>query len=374
MKSRRGIKVAVILTGALISATALADLVTADDHIVQGSSCIGFDCIKDESFGFDTIRLKENSLRIRFDDTSKDAGFPANDWQLTANDAPAGGLNKFSIDDMTGGKTPFTVEAGAPTHSLYVTDNGDVGFGTLQPVLDLHVARTDTPALRFEQTAAGGFSAQTWDVAGNEANFFIRDLTGGSRLPFRIRPGAPTSSIDISATGLVGIGTASPHKALEVANTEATLRLAGKKAWDIAVDKDTGNLSVGLEFSKPFGIGFDASPGLLMVGMGADAAGKRRVDINGQLVVHEPRPTPDYVFEPGYDLMSIDEHAEAMHRDKHLPHVQPAQSKDGITQVDVGARQQEMLEELEIAHLYIATLNQRLAKLEATVERLEKRK
>ena len=37
----------------------------------------------------------------------------------------------------------------------------------------------------------------------------MRDVTGGSRLPFRIRPGAPTSSIDITADGNVGIGTAS---------------------------------------------------------------------------------------------------------------------------------------------------------------------
>jgi hypothetical protein len=34
----------------------------------------------------------------------------------------------------------------------------------------------------------------------------VRDLTGGSRLPFRIRPGAPTSSIDIGANGNVGVG------------------------------------------------------------------------------------------------------------------------------------------------------------------------
>jgi len=61
----------------------------------------------------------------------------------------------------------------------------------------------DTPGVRLAQGAGGGFTAQTWDVAGNEANFFIRDLTGGSRLPFRIRPGAPTSSIDIQAGGTV---------------------------------------------------------------------------------------------------------------------------------------------------------------------------
>ena len=39
----------------------------------------------------------------------------------------------------------------------------------------------------------------------------MRDVTSGSSLPFRIRPGAPTSSLDISATGDVGIGTASPE-------------------------------------------------------------------------------------------------------------------------------------------------------------------
>ena len=35
-------------------------------------------------------------------------------------------------------------------------------------------------------------------MAGNETNFFIRDVTNGSKLPFRIRPGAPTSSIDVA--------------------------------------------------------------------------------------------------------------------------------------------------------------------------------
>jgi hypothetical protein len=74
-------------------------------------------------------------------------------------------------------------------------------------VLSLHIAKSDTPAARLEQTTAGGFTAQTWDVAGNEANFFVRDVTGGSRLPFRIRPGAPTSAVDIAASGNVGIGT-----------------------------------------------------------------------------------------------------------------------------------------------------------------------
>lgn len=61
----------------------------------------------------------------------------------------------------------------------------------------------DTPALRLEQDPAGGWGDQKWDVAGNETNFFVRDATNGNKFPFRIRPLAPTSSLDIQKTGEV---------------------------------------------------------------------------------------------------------------------------------------------------------------------------
>ena len=195
------------------------DVVTADDEIIQGSLCVGLDCVVNESFGFDTIRLKENNTRIKFDDTSTSAGFPNNDWQLTANDSASGGANKFSIDDVTNSKTPFTVTGNSPTNSLFIASTGKVGFGNSSPVLNLHITATDTPAIRQEQTNGGGFTAQTWDIGANEANWFVRDVTGGSRLPLRIRPGAPTSSIDIQASGNVGINTASAAVPLEVDNS-----------------------------------------------------------------------------------------------------------------------------------------------------------
>jgi hypothetical protein len=192
------------------------DQVIADDLIVQGSACVGLDCVANESFGFDTIRLKENNTRIKFDDTSTGTGFPNHDWQLTANDSASGGANKFSIEDITASTVPVTVTGSAPTNSFFIDSTGRVGLRTSTPVLDLHIATSNTPAIRLEQNNSGGFTAQTWDIAGNEANFFVRDVTGGSRLPFRIRPGAPTSSIDISADGNVGIGTASPSNRMNI--------------------------------------------------------------------------------------------------------------------------------------------------------------
>jgi hypothetical protein len=191
------------------------DQVIADDLIVQGSACIGQDCVNNESFGFDTIRIKENNTRIKFEDTSV-GSFPSTDWQLTANDSASGGQEKFSIEDITAATVPVTVEGGTPTNALYIDSTARIGLRTSTPVLDLHIATSNTPGVRLEQTNAGGFNAQTWDMAGNESNFFVRDVTSGSLLPFRIRPGAPTSSIDINANGNVGIGTASPQAKLHV--------------------------------------------------------------------------------------------------------------------------------------------------------------
>jgi hypothetical protein len=207
---RARVGVLVLGTAFIAGGKAAADQVIPDDLIVQGSTCVGLDCVNNESFGFDTLRLKENNTRIKFDDTSTLSGFPANDWQITANDSASGGASYLAFDDVTNSKQPFRVTANAPTASLFVDSTGRVGLRTSTPVLDLSIRTGNTPAHRLEQDTSGGFTAQTWDIGGNEANFFIRDVTGGSRLSFRIRPGAPTSSIDISSVGNIGIGTSSP--------------------------------------------------------------------------------------------------------------------------------------------------------------------
>lgn len=205
------------------------DFVIADDLIVQGSTCSGLDCINGEVFGFDTIRMKENNTRLQFDDTSTTAGFASNNWQIRANSSAGGGGNFLAFVDQgtTGnsetGTIVFEVDAGAPANALRVSSGGNVGISTATPVLDLHANTTDTPAIRLEQNNSGGFTAQTWDIGANEANFFVRDVTGGSLLPFRIRPGAPTSSVDIAASGNVGIGTASPSKKLHVSATNSQI-------------------------------------------------------------------------------------------------------------------------------------------------------
>jgi hypothetical protein len=279
----------------LLGSVAHADFVILDDLIVDGSACVGFDCADGEAFSFDTIRLRENNLRIKFDDTSTAASFSRNDWQLTANDSSNGGQSKFSIDDVTGGRTPFTVEANAPTNSLYLEDTGDLGLGTNNPVVDIHTVEGDTPTLRLEQDGSSGFAPQTWDVAGNETNFFIRDVTNGSTLPFRIRPSAPTSSLTIDAEGNIGMGTSSPTADMDISRSGGRVQMRlvdsdSRDAWQIIMDED-GNGNEGLSFTRE-----------------GTASREFRISPTGALFVNGAAHTvPDFVFDSNYDLMPLAE-------------------------------------------------------------------
>lgn len=250
---------ALVLGAVLLSGgQAAADQVIPDDLIVQGSECVGLDCVNNMTFNYDTLVLRENNLRIFFDDTSVSAGYPANKWRLIANSELSGGANFFAIEDATAVRQVFRVDAGARANSLYIASTGFVGFSTSTPALILHARRGDTPGLRFEQDASGGFTPQTWDIAGNESNFFIRDLTSGSRLPFRIRPGAPTSSLEISATGNVGFGVSNPT--LVTGSSNKILAISATNNPILAITNTTANRQWGWYVdSSGFLAAFDAN-------------------------------------------------------------------------------------------------------------------
>jgi hypothetical protein len=201
-----------------------SDQVILDDLIVDGSACVGVDCVNGESFGFDTIRLKENNLRIKFQDTSSTASFPTNDWTILANDSANGGASYFGVYDVDAGRRIFSIEAGAPAHSLFVEDSGQIGLGTSTPAVELHIKEGDTPTVRLQQDGSSGWAPQTWDVAGNETNFFIRDATNGSKLPFRIQPNTPGDSLTLTDDG-VGVGTWTPSQPLHVYRSDGSSSL-----------------------------------------------------------------------------------------------------------------------------------------------------
>lgn len=380
-----------LAAGALLltSGMAMADVVHADDVIITRSLCVGFDCANGEAFGSDTIRLKENNLRIKAMDTSVGT-FPSVDWQLTFNDSTSGGANKFSIDEIDNGRTPFTILSGARSNSIFVNSSGKVGFGTATPVTDLHARNSNTPTLRLEQDTSSGFAAQTWDVAGNETSFFIRDATNGSTLPFRIAPGAASSSIHIAGNENVGMSAGTnPEASLHVKRSNGPANLlieangGGNDAsfaletagavtgtWEFRAQADSGRLNIGVVGGNtPIKVDEGADNNLLKIG---DNANSDAVIVTGQIIVNgTPLNVPDYVFEPDYKLLPLAEVEAFIEANGHLPGVPSAHKINSELRFNVVDMQLKLLEKVEELTLYTLEQQALISELKAEVETLK---
>ncbi|MBO6797762.1 hypothetical protein [Maricaulis sp.] len=347
-----------------------ADIVHLDDVIIEFSLCVGNDCVNGESFGFDTMRLKENNLRIHFDDTSTSASFPRNDWRIIVNDSSNGGDSYFAIEDSTAGRQVFRVDAGAPANSLRVDSGGDVGIGTSNPVVELQVVDGDSPTLRLEQNGSSGFTPQTFDLVSNEANFFIRDVTNGSQLPFRIKPGADSNALFIAANNDIGFSTDSPTDNLHIRDGSDTF--FGLTLEDTTATGGTGTWRVvhgGHDATFRISRGGSGLSELILYEGG-------NMTIGGELTTSGSCSAGcDRVFDEDYELPSIEEHAEYMFDNRHLPNVGPTAEEGPM---NISQKVGGMLNELETAHIYIDQLHREqresreaMAALEARLARLE---
>lgn len=375
----------------LMASVAVADQVFLDDVIVDGSLCAGLDCVNGESFGFDTIRIKENNLRIHFQDTSASASFPTTDWRLVANDSSNGGASYLGIEDADTGRIGFRVEGGAPANALYVEADGDIGVKTNNPIVDIHVVEGNTPTLRLEQDGSDGFTPQTYDIAANEANFFIRDVTNGSALFFRAKPGAPEDSIFIAADGDLGLNTDSPSAAVHLRRTDGTgqflvedtgsafntqLQLIKNGTPRIRFDNsnaDAAPAGGGNDLPAEWDIGLDSSQNFIYRSI-QENANLFKLTHAGDLIISGEITTAgscsggcDRVFEDDYEMLSIQEHAASMWSNGYLPNVGPtAENGPFNLSTKVGG----ILNELEHAHVYIAQQQEQIDELTRLVKSL----
>ncbi len=213
-KNNRLVVSVVLLLAALGPSTSQADQLIADDLIVVGSECVGFDCVLDEEFSFSTLLLKENNLRIFFNDTSNPGGnFPANDWEIIANTVTDGGVSFLGIADRLAGQASVSGQGFCDGGN-----NDGLACGRI-----------------FEENCLG--ICVGGDFGGLECSLgssFCFDNGGGEcvgagmcvapgAIVFLIEAGAPANSLKIDSLGFVGLGTDAPAAELDV-NGDAIIR------------------------------------------------------------------------------------------------------------------------------------------------------
>ncbi len=214
----------------------------------------------------------------------------------------------------------LTVALPASMHAqgTFFVEDDKVGVGIATPIDLLHVfggslrvERGDGVTPNIRFRTTGGVVTQNWLFQNNSTSgVFAIRDATAGNSPLRLFPGGSESTL-VLRQGKVGIGTSSPVGAL---------------------------------------------------------------DVRGAIYQRGSLLHADYVFEPGYELESIEEHSTAMWSIRHLPAVPAAKvDENGQQVIEVGSHRRGMLEELEKAHIYIARLNEELKAKDRTIDDLAQR-
>ena len=190
------------------------------------------------------------------------------------------------------------------TNRHFVFENGNVGIGTSSPKEKLSVDSPSGRPINFHIGGTQNIYSNAWydgiDKRAKQGPAYAINFSG-SRMAFRVaEDGAANSQIawseviSVNTIGNVGIGTIDPQANLEVKG-------------DVLVTG--GNV----------GIGTSASPrGKL------DVVGDTYVEgviFSNEVIVEEATNWPDYVFEPDYQLMDLNELKSFITINKHLPDI-----------------------------------------------------
>jgi hypothetical protein len=231
-----------------------------------------------------TLRLEQ--------DTSQ--GEPPITWRLSA------GTSSFAIiggqDPNSLFKIPFAINTAAPSNSLRIATNGNIGLGISSPQASLDIFSN-----------SGDAQVRVSETNFNSSPRTLLNLVNNGR------PEIVLANTDTGGEWSFGAGTNFILKQGAVGSTSS----AKTKLFEI---DDAGNASLTGTLTT----------GGTTCGTGCDA-----------------------VFAPDYPLPSIAEHAAQMQALGYLPNVGPTPEN---TPIDLTDKLGRMLNELEHAHLYIAQL------------------
>lgn len=221
--------------------------------------------------------------------------------------------------------------------NIYNTNTGSVGIGTTTPLTLLEVRKDQTAptitAVRNLSTGAG--ASARFDLVTNTTNSYqVSALHNNNGLPY----------YQFS----VGSGV--------------------KSTYFDAPEFNWRNTSSSITFMKITSSG--------NVGIGTVNPGTFKLAVEGKIGAREVRvtatnPWPDYVFQPNYGLLRLDDLERFVKENNHLPGIPSAKDIEGAGGVDLGEMNRKLLEKIEELTLYIIEIKKDSDKLKEQLKKLE---
>lgn len=218
--------------------------------------------------------------------------------------------------------------------------------------------------IRFLDTSFSPFPTTDWLLTANDSTnggrdrFSIEDVSVGVE-SFTIMGGAPDFSLFVQSNGNIGLGTDSPQRAVHVikANTPAIRLEQGGGAFPAAVWDIQAN-------EQGLSIALDGTPQLEI-----DSSGN--LTIQGSLTTTNPAGTfPDYVFEPGYALMPLEQLSAFVSENGHLPDI-PSAAQTAQDGLNMSQLQLKLLQKVEELTLYTLQQQAQIETLQAQLRAVQ---
>jgi hypothetical protein len=222
-------------------------------------------------------------------------------------------------------------------------------------------------------------------TAGGEASLAMgRASTASGNYSMAI---GDNSSATGSGSFALGVNTSAENQGTFVAGLNSTASGIGSFAMGPYIDvSGNGSFAIALGTNNPLNptvveVTMDTVFAVLNGKMGVGTPNPTtRLHVNsGDILVtngsflDDGTPLSDFVFNKDYNLKTIEEHAEFMWREKHLPAVTGSKTIKQQKGYDISKRREQILEELEIAHIYIEQLNNKIKQLQSENEKLQKK-
>ena len=306
--------------------------------------------------------------------------------------------------------------------------SGKLGLGTSTPNKDIDISRSNSLAgIDVYNTSTTGRStvlvgegnSGRYIYMGYQNSSYVSSLGAFKPASGIIYTGAPNGMrlissnylsftaggledsherLRITSSGDIGVGTSSPNARLHLSSSNNDLAIFGgsnstgllsNRFNRVILRNLNGQQSwLGIEGSGSNAKGYlgiehwqDASPKIIMswdkqgnVGIGINNPDSKLV-VDGKIRSEEVKVEiingPDYVFEPDYELRTLQETKEYISENKHLPEI-PAAKEMEANGVDLGDMNMRLLKKIEELTLYQIQLMEEMEAMKKELQELKK--